>query len=108
MYGVLSYAGAQRTKEIAVRVALGARRAEVATLVLRDALKIVAAGLAVGVLAAIAAGRLLNTLLFAVSASDPATYAISIALLFAVAIAAAYLPARRASQVSPMTALRME
>jgi ABC-type antimicrobial peptide transport system permease subunit len=108
LYAVLSYAVAQRTREIGVRMALGARRSEVAALVLRDALKVVGAGLAAGGIAAFVTGRMLTTLLFNVSPSDPAAYAVVLSVLAVVTLAAAYLPARRASRVDPMLALRSE
>ena len=108
VYGVLSYAVAQRTREIGVRMALGARRREVAWLVIRDALNVVGVGLIAGGIATLAAGRMLKTLLVDVSASDPATYALVVAVLLVVTLAAAYVPARRASRVDPMLALRSE
>jgi predicted permease len=108
LYGVLSYAVARRTQEIGVRMALGARSVEVAGLVLRDALKVVALGIVAGVAAASWATRMLHSLLFDVSASDPATGALVLAVLLAVTLAAAYLPARRAARVDPITALRSE
>jgi predicted permease len=108
LYGVLSYAVARRTQEIGVRMALGARSTEVASLVLRDALGVVMAGVAAGVVAALGAGRLLRTLLFDVSVTDPATVVLALAVLAVVTLAAAYMPARRAARVDPMTALRSE
>jgi putative ABC transport system permease protein len=108
LYGVLSYAVAQRTREIGVRVALGARRSEVAALVIRDALAVVGTGLVVGVIAALAAGRLLQTLLFEVSPADPVTLALVLALLIVVTLAAVLVPARRAALVDPIVALRSE
>ena len=108
LYAVLSYAVAQRTREIGVRMALGARRSEVAALVVRDALKVIGGGLIAGGLAAFVAGRMLTTLLFDVSPSDPAAYAVVLSVLVVVTLAAAYLPARRASRVDPMLALRSE
>jgi predicted permease len=108
LYGVLSYAVARRTQEIGVRMALGARSREVAGLVVRDALGVVGVGVLVGVGAAVGASRMLRSLLFDVSVSDPATGALVLAVLAAVTLAAAYLPARRATRVDPMTALRSE
>jgi predicted permease len=108
LYGVLSYAVARRTQEIGVRMALGARSVEVAGLVLRDALRVVALGLVAGVGAAFWASRMLHNLLFDVSVSDPATGALVLVVLVFVTLAAAYLPARRAARVDPITALRNE
>jgi putative ABC transport system permease protein len=108
LYGVLSYAVAQRTREIGVRMALGARRSEVAALVVRDALRVVAGGLIAGGAAAFVAGRMLKTLHFDVSPSDPATSALVLGVLVVVTLAAAYMPARRAARVDPILALRSE
>ena len=108
LYSVLSYTVAQRTREIGVRMALGARRVEVATLVARDALVVVAAGLAAGLAASLATGRLLRTLLFDVSATDPVTYVQVLAALAVVILAAVLAPARRAARVDPIVALRSE
>jgi putative ABC transport system permease protein len=108
LYAVLSYAVAQRTREIGVRMALGARRSEVAGLVVRDALRVVGAGLISGGVAAFVTGRMLKTLLFDVDASDPATFALVLGVLVVVTLAAAYIPARRAARVDPMLALRTE
>ena len=108
LYGVLSYAVAQRTREIGVRMALGARRSEVAWLVIRDALRVVGVGLAAGAAAAFATGRMLKTLLLDVSAADPVSSALVLGVLVVVTLAAAYVPARRAARVDPMLALRSE
>ena len=91
-----------------MRMALGARGSEVAGLVVRDVLSLVAGGLLAGTLAAVVAGRLLKTLLFDVSASDPSAYALVLCVLLVVSLAAAYVPARRAARVDPMLALRSE
>jgi predicted permease len=108
LYGVLSYGVAQRTREIGVRVALGARRGEVAALVVRDAGGVVGAGLLAGVIASFAAGRMLQTLLFEVSFADPATLALVLATLAVVTLVAVLVPARRAALVDPVVALRSE
>ncbi len=108
LYGITSYAVAGRTREIGVRIALGARPGAVLWLVLREALLLVAAGLIVGIPAALGASRLMRTLLYGVSTVDPAALAVSLALLAAVALLSAWLPARRATRIDPMVALRYE
>jgi predicted permease len=112
LYGLLAFAIVQRTGEMGVRMALGARRADVVWLVVREAWLLVAAGIAVGIPAAVAAARLASSqiagLLFGLAATDPLTIAIASGSLFVVATMAAYLPARRASHVDPMVALRTE
>jgi len=108
LYGVLAFAVAQRTREIGIRMALGAAPRQVLRGVLAEALALVGAGLAIGFLAAVALARFIASLLYGISPTDLATYAVSAALLAAVGVAAAYLPARRASRVDPMVALRYE
>ena len=108
LYGVLSYAVARRTPEIGVRIALGAHPARVVRMVIGDGMRIVGLGLVAGILAAAIASRLVEPILFGVSAADPLTYLFVAAVLAAVAAAAAYLPARRAAHVDPVTALRAE
>jgi len=108
LYGVLSYAVARRTSEIGIRMALGAIRGDVIWLVLREALALVGAGVVIGVLASLAATRTVSTLLFGLNPNDPLTIAAATLLLLAVAALAGYLPARRASRVDPMAALREE
>jgi predicted permease len=108
LYGVLSYAVARRTQEIGVRMALGARSIEVAGLVLRDALRVVVLGVVAGVGAAFGATRMIHSLLFEASASDLETTSVVLGVLVLVTLAAAYLPARRAARVDPITALRNE
>jgi ABC-type antimicrobial peptide transport system permease subunit len=108
LYGVLSYMVARRTNEIGIRIALGAMRGDVIWLVLREALTLVGAGAVIGLLASLAATRTVSTLLFGLKPNDPLTIAAATLLLLAIAVLSAYLPARRASRVDPMAALREE
>jgi predicted permease len=108
LYGVVAYVVRQREREIGVRVALGAPPSRVLGLMLRHGMTPVAAGLAAGLAAAFAATRVLRSLLFEVSASDPLTFASVAALLAAVALVASYLPSRRATRVDPAVTLRAE
>ena len=108
LYGLISQWAAQRSREIGLRMALGSTSAGVRWLVLRQALRLVVAGVAIGVPAALAASQLLRGLLFGVAPLDPTTLTLAGLLMFAVAMVAAYLPARRASRVDPMMALRCE
>jgi predicted permease len=108
LYGVLSYTVARRTQEIGVRVALGAQPSDLIRMVIGDGSRVVLVGIAAGVGAAIVVGRLVTTLLAGVSASDPMTLIAVGAALAVVTLAASYLPARRASRIEPVTALRTE
>ncbi len=108
LYGVQAYAVARRTKEIGVRIALGARRTEVIAMILGGAVRLVAIGVLLGLPAAWLASRWIGAMLFDVGPADPATVAGAIALLTASALVAAYMPARRASLVDPIVALRHE
>jgi putative ABC transport system permease protein len=108
IYGVVSYSVAQRTSELGIRMALGAVPSGIRWLVLRQCLAPVAAGLACGLIAAAAGGRVLNSLLFGVSAADPLTLTVVAAVLTGIAGVAGYIPARRATRVDPVTALRQE
>jgi putative ABC transport system permease protein len=108
IYGVISYSVAQRTHEIGIRMALGAQHRNVLRMVLGQGGKIAAAGVAIGLLAALVLTRLMSSLLFSVNASDPATFAAVALLLAFVAVLACYVPARRAMRVDPVVALRHE
>lgn len=108
IYGVVAYSTSQRTHEIGVRVALGATRGDVLRMVLGDAVRIGALGIVVGVAAAAAASRLLSGLLFGVSPHDPLTFVVLPAGLFAVAVLASWIPARRALAIEPVAALRAQ
>ncbi len=108
LYGVLSYSVARRTNEIGIRMALGARRGNVLWLAMREALALVVVGVAIGLLASRAATQMISTLLVGVRPNDPPTIAAATLLLLAVAALASYLPARRATKVDPMVALRDE
>ena len=108
LYGVLSYVVSQRTREIGVRIALGAPADGVRRMVLRQGLIVAGAGIVVGLLGALALTRVLESLLFGTTARDPLTFAVTTLLLVSVAGLASYLPARRASTVDPMEALRAD
>jgi putative ABC transport system permease protein len=108
IYATMSYLVAQRTNEIGVRVALGAQPRDVLRLVIGHGAKIALAGLAVGIVAALALTRMIASLLYSMSPTDPVTFAAVALLLAVVALAASYIPARRAMRVDPMAALRYE
>jgi putative ABC transport system permease protein len=108
VYGVVSYVVSQRTREIGVRMALGAGRRDIARMVLRDGLGLTLLGLAVGLAAALAATRLMLALLYGVSPTDPWTFAVVPVLLAGAALLASWLPARRAAAVEPLEAVRTE
>jgi predicted lysophospholipase L1 biosynthesis ABC-type transport system permease subunit len=108
LFSVMAYSVAQRRREIGIRLALGAQPGDVRRLVVGQALGLGLAGLALGLTGALAASRVLNSLLFGVRANDPGTFAGVSTVLLTVMVLAAYLPARQATRVDPMTALRTE
>jgi len=108
LFGVMSYDVARRTHEIGIRMALGARRLEVLRLILRESLVLIAMGLVLGLVGAGAASRLLASQLFGLAPWDPTTWLVASMVLVAVSAIAGYLPARHASRVDPMVALRCE
>ena len=108
LYGILSYGVASRTKEIGIRMALGAQSRVVLSLILREALLLVLVGLAVGLPVVFAVTRFASTLLFGLTPTDPLSLGAAALLMFAVAVAAGYIPARRATKVDPLVALRYE
>ena len=108
LYGVIAYSVNRRTREMGVRIALGAQRSDVLRLVLREGARLVAAGVALGIVLAAAATRVIARLLFDVSALDAVTFSAMSLVLIVIALVATYLPARRAASFDPMTALRSE
>jgi ABC-type antimicrobial peptide transport system permease subunit len=108
IYGVIADAVAHRTREIGIRLALGARPGDCIRLVMGQGVVPVAIGLAAGLVAALAAGRVLASLLYEIEPTDPTTIGVVAAIVVGVALGAAYVPARRVTRVDPMSALRSE
>jgi len=108
IFGVLSYAMAQRTRELGIRLALGAQRGDVLRLVAKETAPMVAGGVIVGLMAALGLTRFVRTMLYEIRPNDPATFAAVAVTLALVAVVAAFVPARRASRVDPVIAIRSE
>jgi ABC-type antimicrobial peptide transport system permease subunit len=108
VYGVVAYGVSQQRREFALRMALGATRRDVLALVLRNGVRLVGAGVALGAAGALAAARLMGSVLYGVGPGDPTTYATVVALLTLTGVAAACVPAWRASRVEPVAALRVD
>ena len=108
IYGVMSYSVTQRTHEFGIRMALGASRGSVLKMVMSNALRMAGMGVAIGIVLSLVSTRLMSTMLFGVGTADPLTLALTIIMLPAVALLASYIPARRATRVDPMIALRYE
>ena len=108
IYGVMAYNGLRRTREIGLRLALGAQQAQVVAMMLRHGLRLLLIGVAVGIVGAFGVARVMRSILFGVNASDPLLYLLSVFLLALATLFACWIPARRAAHVNPMIALRAE
>jgi macrolide transport system ATP-binding/permease protein len=108
LYGTMAYAVARRTGEIGIRMALGAQRGAVVGMILRQVLVLAALGLAIGLPTALAASRLVESFLFGITANDPRPLMLAVAVLLCAALTAGYVPARKASRIDPVTAIRCE
>jgi putative ABC transport system permease protein len=108
IYGVMSYAVSQRTPEIGIRLALGAESSDILNMIIGNAARLAGLGLAIGVVLALALSRTLTSLLYETAGTDPATFASVVGVLALVALVASYLPARRASKIPPVEALRYQ
>src|SRR6185369_2932726 len=108
IYGVMSYAVSQRTSEIGIRLALGAEARDILRMIVGNGVRLTAIGLGIGVVLALALSRTLSSLLFRTPGTDPLTFAAVVGVLGAVALAASYFPARRASRIPPVDALRYQ
>jgi ABC-type antimicrobial peptide transport system permease subunit len=108
LYGVMAYATSGRTNEIGIRIALGAQRGGILWLILRESLLLVLIGAAIGVPLVFAGSKWISSLLFGLQPADPISLVFAIALMFVIGVLASYIPARRATRVNPMVALRQE
>src|SRR6185295_6421979 len=108
IYGVMSYAVSQRTSEIGIRLALGAESRDILTMIVGNAVRLAVTGLAIGVALALVLSRTLESLLYETAGTDPLTFAAVVGVLGTVALAASYFPARRASRIPPVEALRYQ
>ena len=108
LYGTMAYAVARRTGEIGLRMALGAQRGVVVRMILRQVLVLAAVGFAIGLPAALGASRLVESFLFGMKANDPLALTLAVAILLGAALLAGYVPARKASRIDPVTAIRHE
>jgi ABC-type antimicrobial peptide transport system permease subunit len=108
LYGVISYTVAQRTNEIGIRMALGAQRSGIVGLILREVAVLIGIGIAIGAVLALGGGRAASSLLYGLKANDSLTLALAVILLATIGLAAIFVPARRASRLDPMVALRYE